>query len=49
MFDFCGALVLYYWHGKKEAADMLDGERLKILTESAKYDVSCRTGGAFRF
>ncbi len=27
---------------------MLDGERLKILTESAKYDVSCSSSGSFR-
>ena len=27
---------------------MLDGERLKILTESAKYDVSCSSSGSDR-
>ena len=27
---------------------MLDGERLKILTESAKYDVSCSSSGSAR-
>ncbi len=27
---------------------MLDGERLKILTESAKYDVSCSSSGSSR-
>ena len=27
---------------------MLDAERLKILTESAKYDVSCSSSGSAR-
>ena len=27
---------------------MIDSERLKILTESAKYDVSCSSSGSSR-
>ncbi len=40
MFDFCKSLS---YNG-----DMIDGERLTILTESAKYDVSCSSSGSKR-
>ena len=48
MFDFLGRL--YYTVGKrtKEGAEMIDAARLKILTESAKYDVSCSSSGSAR-
>ena len=31
-----------------EGKAMIDAERLKILTESAKYDVSCSSSGSAR-
>ena len=40
MFDFC----LYARYNK----DMISEEKLKILTESAKYDVSCSSSGSGR-
>lgn len=40
MFDFCKSLS---YNG-----DMIDDERLTILTESAKYDVSCSSSGSKR-
>lgn len=51
MFDFSNARRYNEYANQKtreENSDMIDAERLKILTESAKYDVSCSSSGSRR-
>lgn len=48
MFDFCLQKEYTERTNKGRKPDMLDAERLKILTESAKYDVSCSSSGSTR-
>ena len=48
MFDFLTAALYTVLTNMRRGKAMIDAQRLKILTESAKYDVSCSSSGSRR-
>ena len=48
MFDFIKKACYTKYEQMFGCANMIDEERLRILTESAKYDVSCSSSGSKR-